>query len=671
MGNQLAEALAMAGRGFRVFPCVPYGKKPAIEDWTSAATTDEAQIRAWFASRPDYNYGVLTTGRVVVDIDVSKVGRDVALANYAELGGHFETLTIQSPTEGYHTYFEGPDSGLRVGMLAGIDIRSHNGYVVGPGCYTDPARTDDTSVKAVGWYTVVRDLEPEWVPPGIETRLRPPGERREGFDNWVELDTPTAISNAWAWLQLAPPAIEGQGGDNQTYIVAAKLVRDFALSAEKAFELLCAGWNERCSPPWPLEQLWLKIKNAQDYGTAPLGGARPEATFGNVVIPDVPLQWYQKPAVEHGIYLGNALDPNSLEARRWLAERLLMRGEVTVMAAAGAAGKSIMTLTIFAHFAVGKDYGPYKLKQSGRPQRIFIYNGEDDIAEQTRRLLAICATYKLDYEQVRANLMLMDDSMGDLILAAAERNVAHEYTAVTDFITDLLITNEIDIASFDPLVNLHQCNESDNPQMRFLIGTVFKKIARKANIAVLVAHHVTKGGAKEAGNADDIRGAGSIINSARIAVMLSGPNDKDLSSLGIDQSVRHGYVRIDDAKANLFLRSGSAIMWTKWESVRIATLDTIGVPVVMEVDAAKQAERARVGEIIYRNMLTAGTATAIVADAVRWLRGEDEMYNAMCDKNDTTLRRLIQAHLARPIQVADNTQLVLTGSSGKPIIQLM
>lgn len=671
MGNQLAAALDMARRGFRVFPCVPYGKKPAIENWTSLATSDEAQIRAWFIDRPDYNYGIATTGFVVPDVDISKVGRETALANYAGLGGHFDTFTVQTPTEGYHCYFEGPDSGLRVNLVPGVDIRSHNGYVVGPGCYTDPARTDDTSVKAVGWYAVVHDLELAWVPPGIEIRLRPPGERREHVDYSIELDTPTAISNAQAWLLLTSPAIEGLGGDNQTYIVCAKLVRDFALSPEKAFELLCAGWNERCSPPWPLEQLWVKVKNAADYGTAPLGGARPEATFGIVTVPSVPLQWYQQPAIEHGIYLGNALDPSSLEARRWLAERLLIRGEVTVMAAAGAAGKSITSLTVAAHYAVGLDYGPYKLKIKGKPQRIFIYNGEDDIAEQTRRLLAICATYKLDYEMVRANIMLMDNSMGDLILAAAERNVAHENTLIVDFLIDLLLTNEIDIAIFDPLINLHQCSENDNVHMRFVIGFVLRRIARKSNTALMVAHHVSKGNSKEAGNADDIRGAGGIINSARIAVMLSGPTDKDLSLLGIDVTVRHSYVRIDDAKANLFLKSGVAIMWTKWEGVRIATGDIVGVPIALEVDIAKEAERTRIGEIIYRQMIIEGRATALVADAVRWLRAEDEMYNAMCDKNDTALRRLVQNMLMRPLTVEDNVQLVLTGAAGKPLIQIM
>jgi hypothetical protein len=671
MGNQLAAALDMARRGFRVFPCVPYGKKPAIDDWTSLATTDEAQIRAWFNEGRDYNYGVLTTDLVVADVDVSKIGREAALANYAEIGGHFDTFVVQTPTEGLHAYFAGPDSGLRVGLVPGVDIRSHNGYVVGPGCYTDPARTDDNSVKAVGHYTIVRDLELEWVPPPIEMRLRPPGIRRENVDFSVELDTPTAISNAYVWLLAAPAATMGGGGDELTYKTAAKLVRDFALSPEKAFELMCGEWNERCQPhPWPPELLWVKVRNAADYGTAPLGGARPEATFGTVTVPEVPLQWYQQPVHEHGVYLGNALDANTLEARRWLAERLFMRGDVTVMAAAGAAGKSITSLTIAAHFAVGKDYGPYKLKSQGKAQRIFIYNAEDDIAEQTRRLLAICATYKLDYEAVRANLMLMDDSLGDLILATAERNVAHEHTAMVNFIIELLTQNEIDIGIFDPLINLHQCSENDNVQMRFVIG-VLRKIARKANAAVLVAHHVGKGNTKEAGDADAIRGAGAIINSARIAIMLSGPTDKDLPLLGIDTTLRYSYVRMDDAKANLYLKTGIAIMWTKWFSVRIATNDLVGVPVALDVDVSRENERRRIGEIIYREMVIAGTATTIVADAIRWLRAEDEMYNTMCEKNDTALRRLIQTHLARPLEVEPNVQLILTGAAGKPVIQIM
>lgn len=669
MSVTLAAALDMARRGFRVFPCVPYGKRPVADGWQDTATTDESTIRSWFANRPDINYGVLTNDYVVADVDVSKIGQQ-AIDNFAELGGTWDTFVVQSPTGGYHVYYAGPDSGLRVGIVPGVDIRSHNGYVVGPGCYTDPARTTDPSVKAEGYYAILTDVELAWVPPGIETRLRAPTERVERGDASVDLDAPTAIANAQVWLLSAPPAIEGQGGDNHTYQVCAKLVRDYALTIPTALNLLLE-WNERCVPPWPLEQLLLKVQNAADYGQGLLGGARPEALFGSVVEVPMPLTTWQKKATEHGIYMGNPMDANALEARRWLVKRLMLRGEVTVMAAAGAAGKSITILTMAAHWALGMDYGPYALQAKGVPLRVFIYNAEDDIAEQTRRLLAICITYKLDYEQVRANLMLMDDRNGDLVVASAERNVAHENLSVINFLTETITAHRADIFIGDPLVNMHACSENDNPQMRFVIGGVFKRIARSTNASVLLSHHVGKGGSAERGNADDIRGAGSIINSARVAVMLSGPTDKDLTDLGIDQTQRYSYVRTDDAKANMYLRSGKAIMWTKWESVKIATGDIIGVPVALEVDAAREGERRRVADIIHVALIQRGEGSCSIADAIRFLRAEDEMYNSMCQKNTVALRRLVENTLMAPVYINDKEQLVLTGEKGAPLIRII
>ncbi len=43
----LQQALNYAGLGFRVFPCSPGKKIPLVASGFKAATTDEAQIRAW------------------------------------------------------------------------------------------------------------------------------------------------------------------------------------------------------------------------------------------------------------------------------------------------------------------------------------------------------------------------------------------------------------------------------------------------------------------------------------------------------------------------------------------------------------------------------------------------------------------------------------------------
>jgi hypothetical protein len=66
---------------------------------------------------------------------------------------------------------------------------------------------------------------------------------------------------ARAYLAKMDPAIEGQGGDSQTFTAACCLVVDFALSPEEARPLL-REYNRRCVPPWEEGQLVHKLEKA-------------------------------------------------------------------------------------------------------------------------------------------------------------------------------------------------------------------------------------------------------------------------------------------------------------------------------------------------------------------------------------------------------------------------
>jgi putative DNA primase/helicase len=85
------------------------------------------------------------------------------------------------------------------------------------------------------------------------------------------------IDAALEWLSRQPPAVQGAHGDSQTYKVCAKLVRDFGLSEEQAFEVM-RPWDAECQPPWG-EELKVKIHNAKDYGTRPVGADDPTQDF--------------------------------------------------------------------------------------------------------------------------------------------------------------------------------------------------------------------------------------------------------------------------------------------------------------------------------------------------------------------------------------------------------
>lgn len=141
--QKVDHALALAIKGFWIFPVKPNSKKPAIDQWNKRATRDETQIRHWWRQWPEANIGIFTErydkhkALIVLDIDV-KNGKD-GFQTMRELEikrGLLPTeYLVRTPSGGLHVYLiaEKPAaSGVDV-LGSGIDIRSRGGYVLGPG----------------------------------------------------------------------------------------------------------------------------------------------------------------------------------------------------------------------------------------------------------------------------------------------------------------------------------------------------------------------------------------------------------------------------------------------------------------------------------------------------------------------------------------------------------
>jgi hypothetical protein len=138
----LNKALKLAELGFYVFPLIPEGKTPAIKGFTEAATRDPSQIKIWWGNKK-HNVGIITTkfgdgkALLVVDVD-NKNGKDGdgEIVKLESEGKDFpKTLTQVTPTGGKHLIYV-VDQAVKQGanvLAEGLDIRSHGGYIVGPG----------------------------------------------------------------------------------------------------------------------------------------------------------------------------------------------------------------------------------------------------------------------------------------------------------------------------------------------------------------------------------------------------------------------------------------------------------------------------------------------------------------------------------------------------------
>ena len=72
--SRLGEAaLALARRGFHVFPLVPNTKRPLLDGGFKGATCGRVAVAGWWTEYPEANIGLYpaASGHVVVDVDVT------------------------------------------------------------------------------------------------------------------------------------------------------------------------------------------------------------------------------------------------------------------------------------------------------------------------------------------------------------------------------------------------------------------------------------------------------------------------------------------------------------------------------------------------------------------------------------------------------------------------
>jgi hypothetical protein len=278
-------ALSLASEGFFIFCLQPLGKTPVHKGWQESATRDPEVIARWWDANPEYNIGIYTGkfgddgALLVVDVDVKegKNGYEQLLRLELEGWEMPETRSYATPSGGRH-YCYRVRASVRQGanvLAPGLDVRSRGGYIVGAG-----------SALPHGLYDVAGSAPiadaPQWIIDicGTDTRR----ELGVGHPAIAPLDVNQDHAQRraeWYLEHEAPLAIQGQGGDQTTFCVAAKL-KDIGVSEPIAAMLLWDSWNPRCEPPWSSDELERKVRNAYAYGVNTPGIAAPEVEFAAV-----------------------------------------------------------------------------------------------------------------------------------------------------------------------------------------------------------------------------------------------------------------------------------------------------------------------------------------------------------------------------------------------------
>lgn len=469
--SKLEAALAWASRGYRVFPLQANSKHPLDIAWTSHASADEAVIRAWWidpvlGAERDYNIGWLTNGWIVADVDVKsgKQGLETAERLGLRIG---ETLTMRTPTGGFHLVFRGLEHVVSNSPLGlDVDIRSHHGFVLAPG----------STIGGVP-YVVHADKPVAEFPQQLRHFLKAPRRRADVIPADVDLDAPEAMELARHYLrQEAPLAIEGANGDDTAYRVACQ-VRDLGISEAQALELFLDDYNDRCSPPWSVDEAGAKVANAYRYATGVAGSRSPAAAFGHVDA--------APPAGGRlRVVTGSALVGREIPARQWLIRDLIPSGTVTLLAGDGGTGKSLLAQQLAVAVATGR---PWLGNAAERGGAVYL-SAEDDLDEVHRRLADITEAEGLGLADL-ADLHVLPLAGEDAVLAAPDqRSDVVVKTPLWAQLVDALREIRPRLLVLDNLADVFAGNENARPQARQFIG-MLRGLAMHHALTVLVISH--------------------------------------------------------------------------------------------------------------------------------------------------------------------------------------
>lgn len=149
----IAAVLALAARGWRLFPCRRQDKTPLVREWQHLATTDPEQIRAWFTQFPACNWGIATgkqSNLFSIDGDSKpcptcppqeqrKPAKDGKAILRQLIRKHSISTLIMLTHHGAQLLFRYPE-GMEIRNEQdghtfgdGVDIRGAGGYIMAPG----------------------------------------------------------------------------------------------------------------------------------------------------------------------------------------------------------------------------------------------------------------------------------------------------------------------------------------------------------------------------------------------------------------------------------------------------------------------------------------------------------------------------------------------------------
>ena len=256
-------------------------------------------------------------------------------------------------------------------------------------------------------------------------------------------------------------------------------------------------------------------------------------------------------------------DPARISMRSWLLRPHYIRKFASATIAHPSVGKSTLAIVETLSMVTGKAL--LDVKPEGK-LKVWYWNGEDPKEELDRRFAAAALHYHITPKDIGDRLFVDSGRTLPIVIAEDERGGIKLAEPVIAEVTATLLDNEIDVLIIDPFVSCHHVGENNNTGIE-RVAKSWAHIAEAANCAVALAHHSRKTYGNEV-TIEDSRGASALNAAVRASRSMNTMNSADAENLGIADEKRHGFFRVDNARAALTRRSELAD-WYQFELVAL------------------------------------------------------------------------------------------------------
>jgi len=310
--------------------------------------------------------------------------------------------------------------------------------------------------------------------------------------------------------------------------------------------------------------------------------------------------------------IGQLLDTQPVP-REWAIEKFAPVGKVTVLAGPGGVSKSMMMLHVLTYAAMGQAWAGFK--PEGVLKSLYV-SYEDDKQELHKRINTLAnelrnvddGTFDMLYDvdsSIRRNLRVYaaDDNAAAWLLAVKpDRYSPAQRTQRVEWLIDYVKSRGIKLLCLDPAVYTHQLAENDVADMAEYMR-ILTQIAKHAGCAVVVLHHMNKGGANS--SLDDVtsgslRGASSFSDNARsVMTVVSMPiHDAPTYGLPSDHDTVSRYLVAKHTKHNYSGSMGVQVFERKG-ALLIPRADVVR----LSAEEAQEAREQQKREAAQRKML--------------------------------------------------------------------